>query len=352
MSALIMQKNITEVTLDMPINIKKLTEIYNTSIDSPENNGWIAIPDSKGDDLIADAAGSSGGNPGNGWKIHISIDPNKVLQAVQLIAQELNNKDSPRVSIKFAGKRLAITGQPSKQVAFIFYEQELKDKARIATFLNRIEFLLSSNNIGIDLRPINSDVEAVKTKYDALILDDQGKPTRFNYRNEQCIVMEDDLYDDVGGTGNTFVQKEQIWVKQSYYLKLEDSEKHNPGHRVEDPLAKIRIKFESHEKEVDDAIISHNISSFTDEHIAEVEKLIEKLEKEIQSCWPYPNKDRKTEKANGLRSLLIKAKTLDAITAVEEIEREFPEIRKGNISTRTADLLDKLRNDKNRLEVL
>lgn len=359
----------------MPINIEKLAEIYSTSVESSENNGWIAIPDSKSDTLIVNALGSSGGNPGNGWKIHISIDPTKMSQAAQLIAQELNSEEAPRVSIKFAGKQLASTGQPSKQVAFIFYEEELINREKIANFLSRIEFLLRSNNIGPDPRPINSDTEAAKTKYDAIILDDQRKPTRFNYRNEQCIVMEDELYNDVGGIGNTSVQGEQIWVKQSYYLQLPNSQKHNPGNRVEDPFAEIQIKspnLEGHEYQgntiqgpgsptsiglfkekssKDNAIISHNISSFTNEHVAEVEKLIKKLEKEIQSCWPYPNKDRKAEKVRGLRALLKKAENLDASTAVEEVEREFPEIRKGSISTRTADLLDNLRNDKNRLEV-
>jgi hypothetical protein len=226
----------------MSINIEKLEKIYSTNFDSPENKGWIAVPDSKIDTIIANAKGSSGGNPGNGWKIHISIDPEQISQAVQLIAQELNDQDAPRVSIKFAGKQLALTGQPGKQVAFIFYEEELKNIVKIAAFLNRIEFLLKNNNIGMDSRPINSDVEGAKTKYDASLLDNQGKTTRFNYRNENCIVMEDELYSDVGGTGNTLVQDKQIWVKQSYYMRLPNSEKHNPGNHIADPLTKIRIE--------------------------------------------------------------------------------------------------------------
>src|SRR4051812_27955116 len=125
----------------MPIDITKLMQIYDTNIDSPENKGWIAIPDSRDNVLVA-ISGSSGGEPGNGWKIHISIDPNKMSQAAQLITQELNSEEAPRVSIKFAGKQLASTGQPSKQVAFIFYDEELTNKEKIAAFLNRIEFLL------------------------------------------------------------------------------------------------------------------------------------------------------------------------------------------------------------------
>ena len=226
----------------MPINIEKLDEIYSASIDSPENKGWIAVPDSKGDTLIANAAGSSGGNPGNGWKIHISIDPSKMSQAAQLIAQELNRDEAPQVSIKFAGKQLASIGQPSKQIALIFYKKELKNNANIAAFLSRIESVLRSNNIGTDPRPINSDIEAAKTKYDSVLFDEQGNASRFNYRNEQCIVMEDDLYNEVGGEDNTSVQGEQIWVRQSYYLKLPNSQKHNPGNCIEDPFAASQAK--------------------------------------------------------------------------------------------------------------
>ncbi|KTD37234.1 hypothetical protein [Legionella oakridgensis] len=206
----------------MPISLETLDKIYHSDFDSHESKSWIAIPDSKGDELIAGVTGSSGGNPGNGWKIHISIDPEKIAEAAHLIVQELNSERAPRVSIKLAGKQLAHTGQPSKQVAFIFYEEELKNKLKIAAFLNRIEFLLRSHNIGVDPRPINSDEEDIQTKYDAVLLNTEGKPTRFNYRNEWCIVMEDELYYEVGGRGDTAVQGQQIWVKQSYYLGLPD----------------------------------------------------------------------------------------------------------------------------------
>ncbi|AHE66296.1 hypothetical protein Loa_00727 [Legionella oakridgensis ATCC 33761 = DSM 21215] len=83
----------------------------------------------------------------------------------------------------------------------------------------------------------------------------------------------------------------------------------------------------------------------------EVNSLIRKLEKEINSCWPYPHKHRKAEKVKGLKALLVKAEMMDASAAVEEVEQEFPDIRKGSISTRTADLLDSLRHDNYRLEL-
>lgn len=225
----------------MPISQERLQEIYDTDIGSPENKGWIAIPDSKDGAIIANAAGSSGGEPGNGWKIHISVEPEKIAQAACLIAQVLNNEDAPRISIKFAGKSLASTGQGSKQIAFIFYQEELPDKEKISAFLGLLSSLFKDNDIGLDSRVINSDREATDTKYDATFLNEQGMPTRYHYRNEQCIVMDDDLYDDVGGSGNTTIQDKQIWVKQSYYLSLPNTQKHNPGACVLDPFEGIRV---------------------------------------------------------------------------------------------------------------
>lgn len=88
-------------------------------------------------------------------------------------------------------------------------------------------------------------------------------------------------------------------------------------------------------------------SSFSSADIIEIRKQIDALYSEIKSSWPYPNKDRKAKKAEGLEALLIKATTMDASAAVIEVEHEFPLIRKGTLSTRTADLLDKLRNNNN-----
>lgn len=87
-------------------------------------------------------------------------------------------------------------------------------------------------------------------------------------------------------------------------------------------------------------------SNFTLAHIEEIENLIERLKREINSRWPYPNKDRKEQKMLGLKELLLTlSQGMDAKEAVEAIERKYSEIRKGEISTRTADLLDTLRND-------
>ncbi|KTD63145.1 hypothetical protein Lsan_1499 [Legionella santicrucis] len=193
----------------MPIDIERLQAVYNDDVanDSFAAIAWTMIPDSKTNEMSVGAVGSSGGNPNNGWKIHISIDPAKMREAAVIIAELLNEADAPRVSLKFAGKQLAPTGQPSKQVAFIFYEEELRNQPKIQEFLSRIEQELSLRGIGVDQRAINSDVEAAKTKYDASILMEDGSQSRFNYRNENCLVFEDGFYEEMGyGQGNFRVE--------------------------------------------------------------------------------------------------------------------------------------------------
>ncbi|KTD72965.1 hypothetical protein [Legionella tucsonensis] len=83
-------------------------------------------------------------------------------------------------------------------------------------------------------------------------------------------------------------------------------------------------------------------SSLSKEQLLQIKQLINSLEKEIDCCW-YPNKKIKQIKVDALSSLIFKARTMDITKAVSEIELEYPEVRHGLISTRTADLLDGLR---------
>ena len=68
--------------------------------------------------------------------------------------------------------------------------------------------------------------------------------------------------------------------------------------------------------------------------------LITTLTKEIQSCWPYPNKDRKQKKVDGLNELLKYIDKMDAVELVNFIVAKHPGIQEGKCSTRTADLLE------------
>lgn len=76
--------------------------------------------------------------------------------------------------------------------------------------------------------------------------------------------------------------------------------------------------------------------------------LIDKLQKEFDSCWPYPNKERKKIKIDALRNLEDKIKTSASNssyqTIVDDIIKRYPEAQAGKISHRTAELLEEIRN--------
>jgi hypothetical protein len=105
------------------------------------------------------------------------------------------------------------------------------------------------------------------------------------------------------------------------------------------------------------SINSNNPSLFSLEPklINKINKTIETLEKEISSCWPYPNKDRKKLKSRGLQILLNNLNTMDPVSAVTAVEKQFTIIqdgkkicllREGDWSTRTADLLDEVKESR------
>jgi hypothetical protein len=81
------------------------------------------------------------------------------------------------------------------------------------------------------------------------------------------------------------------------------------------------------------------MSSLSHDDIKDINSMIICLQKEIDSVWPYPNKDVKQIKINALNQLKIKAENLPINEAIADIKREFPRVDEGKISTRTSDLL-------------
>lgn len=75
-----------------------------------------------------------------------------------------------------------------------------------------------------------------------------------------------------------------------------------------------------------------------------VRDLIRKLDKEINSCWPYPNKDRKQVKLDALNELLMLAKTHSVSESANLVINKYGDkgLLEGKISTRTSDLLTEL----------
>ena len=86
-----------------------------------------------------------------------------------------------------------------------------------------------------------------------------------------------------------------------------------------------------------------NNCCFSKKQQRDIQNMINTLQKEINSIFPFPDKGRKFKKIMGLRSLLINSTTMGVIEAITQIENDYPEIRHGTISKRTAQLLDNIR---------
>jgi len=84
-------------------------------------------------------------------------------------------------------------------------------------------------------------------------------------------------------------------------------------------------------------------SCFSEKQQSDIQNMINTLEKEINSIFPFPDKGRKFKKIKGLRALLINSTTMGITDAIAQIEQDYPEIRHGTISKRTAKLLDDIR---------
>ena len=87
-------------------------------------------------------------------------------------------------------------------------------------------------------------------------------------------------------------------------------------------------------------IFSNRLST---QHQIAIKDLINKLNNEIYSCWPYPNKDRKQIKVNALNYLANQtALGHNPVDVLNIIREQFPEAYSGHISHRTSSLLDEI----------
>jgi O-acetyl-ADP-ribose deacetylase (regulator of RNase III) len=100
------------------------------------------------------------------------------------------------------------------------------------------------------------------------------------------------------------------------------------------------------EHELKEEITSTPDSSISKQHKDDIEKLIDRLTKEVNSSWPYPNKDRKREKIQALDFLLKKTdKGENAAPTIEALKQKFPNALRGKISSRTSDLVQSIEQD-------
>lgn len=94
-------------------------------------------------------------------------------------------------------------------------------------------------------------------------------------------------------------------------------------------------------------------SCFPKEIVNDITNLISKLEKEIESIWPYPNKERKQAKLIALQELLAysKEKNANATSVIQRIKRDYnsPDLFAGKNShmTRLFEKIEQLIEVKN-----
>lgn len=245
----------------MAISIEELQQIFQN--DQLNHNAWIAISDTKNGAITPEVIGDSGGNTGNAWKIHISIDPNKIAAAAEIICHILNAENAPNVSIKFAGKVLAGGGQPGKQVAFTPYVDAMEDLPALQTFLQQIDQALFDANIGVDPRPINSDAEQASRKWDAQIRYLDGSVSRFNYRDSNITLLEDTEMDEITSPYDNILQIGVLYlVRQSYFMQLPEAQKHNPA-QLEDPYSQFSLARPQSNQAAPAAAATENTSTAT-----------------------------------------------------------------------------------------
>ena len=88
--------------------------------------------------------------------------------------------------------------------------------------------------------------------------------------------------------------------------------------------------------------LSEKTSSLSDEQQEEIHKVVLRLTREIESCWPYPNKDLKAIKVEALTKLCDYAKEMSIPDAIAQVKLNYPMVLEGKLSTRTADLFVEL----------
>lgn len=235
---------------------EKLLKAYDT-----DKEGWVMVPPK---DLInvekPFVIGSgAAGYEGNGrWKIHVSIDPRQMEQAIPILVEVLHSQDAPRLGFKMQTKaNLNSVHQIGKELAIIFdknVEKEAMNNPKIVEdFLSLLWNKLHAAGIhpepGLVLTPKTmaaiekaSDNSQIKEKqnlergkFDRAISCPEGS-NYFYYRDENFAPMEDNEIGDLRGIPGVFCKSEILALaKQNPDLA------HNPTQSA-DPFLKLQIK--------------------------------------------------------------------------------------------------------------
>lgn len=177
------------------------------------------------------------------WKIHISVDPDQVEDAIDILYSEIEKSDLIiHGKVHTATKEPVMRVQPGKQFALIVLDAD-SDKKEWLTLLTNIAKRFKEKSIKVDSRAINSDPEQSWRKWDATI-EVENAPPYFNYRTDSFTVIEDDEdfedftigYSKLAGTSSNVrfaPGTEGYMIKRSYFESLPEDQKHNPTNVVD-----------------------------------------------------------------------------------------------------------------------
>ena len=246
-----------EIPCELSSTATKLLAAYNSSIE-----GWVMVPprDQREVEQSFVVGWGAIGFKGNGsWKIHVSIDPTQMEQAIPIIADVLLADDAPRLGFKMQTKvSLDSVHQIGKELAVIFDEEleidTLNDKPEgIQNCLSLLSKNLKSAGIrpepGFVLTPQTMDMiaeapkgtqvkekENLETgKFDRAICCTDGC-NFFYYRDENFVPMRDDQIGDLGDEDGVCVASDIILL-----ARTQPDLAHNPTEKP-DPFLYLEIQ--------------------------------------------------------------------------------------------------------------
>ena len=249
-----------ELQAKQPLQITAATEKLIRAFNS-EEQGWVMIPPKdlmKVDESFVIGSGAVGFEGNGRWKIHVSIDPVQMEQALPIIIRVLHDKEAPRLGFKVQTKaNLDSVHQIGKELAIIF-DKEVEEAALkgdlkvVQNCLSELSKKLHSAGIrpeqGLVLTPETIDAitnapegtqikekQNLETgKFDREIPCSQG-PQFFYYRDENFAPLRDDEIGDLKGEPGVF--------STSDILKLARQEPHlahNPT-KSPDPFINLQL---------------------------------------------------------------------------------------------------------------
>lgn len=237
------------------VNIIKLLKAYNSL-----NSGWVMVPPK--DQIKIDEAfivGSGGiGYEGNGrWKIHVSIDPHQMEEAIPIVLDVLHGPNAPRAGFKVQTKiNLDSPHQIGKEFAIIFDEKVEKaaltgnrevekclsllwNKLYSAGICTEQGYVLTPETRGL-IQQMGEGTQVFEKqnlnsgKFDRVICSPKDNHY-FHYRDENCVIVQDNQIRDLEGELGVYAA--------SYLIALAENEPdfaHNPT-RSPDPFVDLKL---------------------------------------------------------------------------------------------------------------